>query len=93
MQGVLLRQSNSVICHLALTGMCGIYPCSCIDVFVFKAQAGGLAAFQSNPEKLKSAVEFAAACGGFTCSKPGAIAAQPTLEEAQTLMKTAKAAV
>jgi len=41
---------------------------------------------------LRSAVEFAAACGGFTCSKPGAIAAQPTLEEAKTLMNTAKAA-
>ena len=64
----------------------------CIDASR-KAQAGGLASFQSNPEKLKSAVEFAAACGGFTCSKPGAIAAQPTLEEAHTLMKTAKAAV
>ena len=69
------------------------HPCPCLHVSVLQAQAGGLATFQSNPEKLKSAVEFAAACGGFTCSKPGAIAAQPTLEEAQTLMKTAKAAV
>ena len=73
--------------------MLGAHPSPCIDVSVLKAQAGGLASFQSNPEKLKSAVEFAAACGGFTCSKPGAIAAQPSLEEAQTLMKTAKAAV
>ncbi|KAL3152280.1 hypothetical protein ABBQ32_001354 [Trebouxia sp. C0010 RCD-2024] len=56
-------------------------------------KAGGLSTFQSNPEKLRSAVEFAAACGAFTCSKPGAIAAQPTLEEARKLMKTAKAAV
>ena len=56
-------------------------------------QAGGLAAFQSDPDKLKHAVEFAAACGGFTCSKPGAIAAQPTLEEAKNLMQSAKATV
>ena len=56
-------------------------------------QAGGLSAFQHDPEKLRHAVEFAAACGAFTCSKPGAIAAQPTLEEARTLMKSAKAAV
>lgn len=55
-------------------------------------KAGGLQAFQSDPDKLKHAVEFAAACGGFTCSKPGAIAAQPTLEEAKNLMQTAKAA-
>lgn len=68
-------------------------PCLCLSVSVITVQAGGLSTFQSNPDKLKSAVEFAAACGGFTCSKPGAIAAQPTLEEAQTLMKTAKAAV
>lgn len=67
-------------------------PCLRLSVSVI-VQAGGLSTFQSNPDKLKSAVEFAAACGGFTCSKPGAIAAQPTLEEAQTLMKTAKAAV
>ena len=73
--------------------MHGAHPGPCINVSVLKAQAGGLASFQSNPEKLKSAVEFAAACGGFTCSKPGAIAAQPSLEEARTLMKTAKAAV
>lgn len=67
--------------------------CLCLSVSVIIVQAGGLSTFQGNPDKLKSAVEFAAACGGFTCSKPGAIAAQPTLEEAQTLMKTAKAAV
>ena len=55
-------------------------------------QAGGLSAFQHDGTKLQAAVEFAAACGGFTCSKPGAIAAQPTLEEAKSLMSTAKAA-
>lgn len=55
-------------------------------------KAGGLSAFQQDGNKLRSAVEFAAACGGYTCSKPGAIAAQPTLEEANTLMSTAKAA-
>lgn len=56
-------------------------------------QAGGLSAFQHDGKKLQAAVEFAAACGGFTCSKPGAIAAQPTLEEAKSLMSSAKAAV
>ena len=59
---------------------------------IIAMQAGGLTAFQSDPDKLKIAVEFAAACGGFTCSKPGAIAAQPTLEEAKNLMHNAKAA-
>ena len=65
----------------------------CLLMSVVGVQAGGLSTFQSDPEKLRSAVEFAAACGAFTCSKPGAIAAQPTLEEAHKLMKTAKAAV
>lgn len=68
-------------------------PYVCLLMCVLEAQAGGLSTFQSDPEKLRSAVEFAAACGAFTCSKPGAIAAQPTLEEARELMKTAKAAV
>ena len=67
--------------------------CVCALVHLCKAQAGGLSTFQSDPEKLRAAVEFAAACGGFTCSKPGAISAQPTLEEAQALMKSAKAPV
>lgn len=56
-------------------------------------QAGGLPAFQADAEKLRAAVEFAAACGGFTCTNPGAIASQPTLEQAKELMHSAKSAV
>lgn len=32
------------------------------------------------------AVEFATACGAATCTKPGAIGAQPTLAEAEALL-------
>lgn len=56
-------------------------------------QAGGLPAFQADAAKLQAAVEFAAACGGYTCTNPGAIASQPTLEQAKKLMQSAKAAV
>jgi fructokinase len=52
-------------------------------------QAGGLQALREDPSKLQKAVEFATACGAFTCTKPGAIGAQPTLEEAQQLLKKA----
>jgi fructokinase len=31
-------------------------------------------------------VEFATACGAFTCTKPGAIGAQPTAAEAEALL-------
>ena len=53
-------------------------------------QAGGLDALRSDPAKLKAAVQFATACGAFVTTKPGAIGAQPSQQEAEDLLKTAK---
>lgn len=36
--------------------------------------------------QLRRGVEFATACGAFTCTKPGAIGAQPTVAEAEALL-------
>lgn len=36
--------------------------------------------------QLRRGVEFATACGAFTCTKPGAIGAQPTAAEAEALL-------
>ena len=36
--------------------------------------------------QLRRAVEFATACGAFTCTRPGAIGAQPTVAEAEALL-------
>ena len=52
-------------------------------------QAGGLEALQADADKLRRAVEFAAACGAFTTTQPGAIGAQPSQEEAEQLLQTA----
>ena len=38
------------------------------------------------PVQLRRGVEFATACGAFTCTKPGAIGAQPTVAEAEALL-------
>ncbi|KAK9853929.1 hypothetical protein WJX84_001400 [Apatococcus fuscideae] len=48
--------------------------------------AGGLDALRKDPAKLKHAVEFATACGAFTTTKPGAIDAQPSQQEAEHLL-------
>lgn len=36
--------------------------------------------------QLRRGVEFATACGAATCTKPGAIGAQPTAAEAEALL-------
>ena len=51
-------------------------------------QAGGLDALRSDAGKLQRAVEFAAACGAFTTTRPGGIDAQPSLQEAEQLAAT-----
>lgn len=51
------------------------------------AQAGGLDKLSGNARALKEAVVFAAAAGGATCQRPGAIEGQPTLAEAEALYK------
>ena len=68
-------------------------PCQCMMLRRLQlgagAQMGGLEALQADADKLRRAVEFAAACGAFTTTKPGAIDAQPTREEAEKLLGTA----
>ncbi len=56
-------------------------------------QLGGLEALQADADKVRRAVEFAAACGAFTTTRPGAISAQPSIEEAEELLRTASFAV
>ena len=51
-------------------------------------QCGGLDAMRGDAEKLRKCVEFAAACGAFNTTRPGAIGAQPTQEEAESLLQT-----
>lgn len=51
-------------------------------------QCGGLDAMRGDADKLRKCVEFAAACGAFTTTRPGAIGAQPTQEEAESLLQT-----
>lgn len=48
--------------------------------------SGGLDSLVADPGKLLRGVEFATACGAFTCTKPGAIGAQPTVAEAEALL-------
>ncbi|KXZ43742.1 hypothetical protein GPECTOR_81g190 [Gonium pectorale] len=56
--------------------------------FVYKmAQAGGLDALSANPRLLKEAVVFASAAGASTCTRAGAIHAQPTLELVEELYR------
>lgn len=59
--------------------------------FVYKlVEAGSLESLSSNPQKLKEAIVFAAACGALTCTNPGAIRSQPTLEECMKLFEESK---
>jgi len=59
--------------------------------FVYKLlEAGGLDRLAADPAKVKEAIVFAAATGALTCTKPGAIGAQPTLDEAMALYEESK---
>lgn len=53
-------------------------------------QAGGLDALMAKPAALKEAAVFASACGALTCTRPGAIEGQPSLEECERLFETSK---
>lgn len=55
--------------------------------FDVQQQKKGMFEMLTNPEDAKLAVEFAAACGALTTQNPGAIAAQPKLQEVQELVK------
>lgn len=52
-----------------------------------RVQAGGLDKLSANARALKEAAVFAAAAGGATCQRAGAIEGQPTLVEAEALYK------
>lgn len=51
-------------------------------------QGGGLDGMQGDEQKLRKAIEFAAATGAFTTTQNGGIAAQPTHQQAMDLLKT-----
>ena len=51
--------------------------------------SGGIDELVADPEKVQRAVQFATACGAATCTKPGAIDAQPTVQEAEALLQAA----
>jgi fructokinase len=53
----------------------------------FMLASGGLDALQSDATLLQKSIEFATACGASTCTKPGAIDAQPTVEDIQKLLR------
>ena len=53
--------------------------------------AGGLDAVRADGDALRTAVEFGAACGAFTTTRPGAIDAQPTAAQAAALAAAAAA--
>lgn len=59
--------------------------------FVYKLlEAGGLDRLLADPKAIKEAVVFAAATGALTCTKPGAIGAQPNLQQVQQLFEESK---
>ena len=49
-------------------------------------QAGGLDGLTGDEQKLRKAIEFAAATGGYTTTQLGGIAAQPTYQQAMDLL-------
>lgn len=55
-------------------------------------EAGGPERLAADPSLLRAAVRFGAATGALTCQRPGAIGAQPTLEEVEALLAAAPAA-
>lgn len=58
--------------------------------FIYKMlEAGGLDRLASDPKALREATVFAAATGALTCTRPGAIASQPSLEEVHALVAAA----
>lgn len=50
---------------------------------------GGMDALIADPDKVHRAVQFATACGAATCLRPGAIDAQPTVQEVEQLLQAA----
>jgi hypothetical protein len=53
-------------------------------------EAGGVECLAADPSKLREAVVFGAATGALTCTRPGAIGAQPTLDEVEALVAESK---
>lgn len=63
-----------------------MYSCMLLQLL----EAGGLDRLLANPRTLKEAVVFAAATGALTCTGPGAIGAQPTLDRVNKLFEESK---
>lgn len=55
--------------------------------FVYKMLTVGTSELLSSPEALRDALYFASACGAFTTQGAGAIAAQPTLQQVEQLVR------
>ena len=53
----------------------------------YMIKSGGIDCLTADPELMHKAVEFATACGAATCTKPGAIDAQPYVDEAVKLLE------
>jgi fructokinase len=53
-------------------------------------EVGSLERLAADPLKVKEAIVFASATGALTCTKPGAIGGQPTLEEVKQLYEESK---
>ena len=70
-------------------GLCKLARRASAQLQVFAAQAGGLDGLKGDEQKLRKAIEFAAATGGYTTTQNGGIAAQPTYQQAMDLLKTA----
>jgi hypothetical protein len=80
-------------CTLTCTALMARAPCPLLHLTITPLQlleAGGLERLLADPLKLKEAVVFAAATGALTCTAPGAIAAQPSLEAVQALFDESK---
>lgn len=58
---------------------------------LIRAGVGG-GTFDVTADQLRRALAFAAACGALTCTRPGAIDAQPTADEVEALVTSAKTA-
>ena len=52
----------------------------------FMLASGGIGALLKDPKLVHKAVEFATGCGAATCTKPGAIDAQPSLDEVYAIL-------
>lgn len=84
------RAGRSAVCCPAPGACCTAWPQAEAVAVPFEMacllQAGGLDGLTGDEQKLRKAIEFAAATGGFTTTQLGGIAAQPTYQQAMDLL-------